>query len=1257
MRNGVLKVNSRSKKGITLVELIVAMTLTSIFAVLCVMLINPIERTYKSTLKLARAQLLADTLIDSIRKECDDVRHDEKTDVWITDLSGSDDSQLRNAGPANKADSGNTLVIRRNNNFAESIYAGAGINSDISNVVDNTLTPTGTAHAVETLMKTDPVNLKSGYVHFGYYQGKEDDAGFYPIEAYDYTNPVMAKTYGNFTVELNFSDLALKDDKYPAYVMCTVTIMENGKKIYSRSAVLCFAANGSGHGSGSGGSVTPKPVKKDVEVIVKWDDGNVMSKRPADGITITLKNGDGTVLRTHSLSGTAIRTTTTQRFKFVNVNVSGDYSVSQSPDPAADGYNSADVKKTANKFVITNKYSSVTLLSGPAFNAVLDEVTGKSGKKSIVSVIFGTGSGVDLSNADKIKNVAINAAGEIQPDYKLYYFADIKTAYVVSEDGKFIANTNCSSMFSGCEGLTGITWNENDGSFVIDTTNTTNMASMFKNCKAMTAFNVRDLVKGNCTSTASMFEGCSHAEKINNIYTWNTSKVKDMSRMFYYFAYEHADDKEVSIDVSHFNFSSCEDMTKMFANAEDDAHLKKAGKPITEIKFPAGSSSNLTDMNKVKHMDQMFYSNNHLLKITGFNCLNCGSLLSVNKMFDHCGDITELNINNLKMPKCDFESQYSTVNGKQGGFLGCESLEVIILDGWDISSETNLRDFFGYRKNLKKVSLKDCTAPNLESVEGLFYQCTSLEEAYLPNFVGEKCETIRAIFYQCNNLRAWDISGWKTGHVKYMRTAFYYTNSACSTPLKLDLSLWDFDSAIDLSEFCAFAGFSEIEFKTHSKDNPMSFNKCISNRRMFAECPRLTKIENFNHATFNSLEPFINKPDEHGNQKKDYGTDSIFYKCTSLTSLDISGLKMPTSESIRNMFNSCYELTTLNMDEIDLRKVTNYADSFSNCKKLTTLKLNFAKLNLATNLSFLSATIKNLELSNANLTGFTTLNALFSGKTSLEYVDFSYVELNDNIESAYQMFLGCKNLKKLVMKDFKAPASCKEMFKDCFSLSVCDLSGWNTDATTDMSYMFCNVSVKTGSYEPSLIDGIQKIELNVSNFNFINVTNMGYFAGINNTGYADRLDVIVFPEGDKADASKATDANRLFRYRVHITNIENLEYYKLSNTCTDISGMFSRVGCAEIDMRGINAAPGAKKDYMFDNCANLKTIYASSDSDFSTAGSATGMFNQSLKIVGGSGTVYTSSKTGRDYAKIDGGPTSPGYFTDYTQKPAPEANP
>ncbi|MCR5488445.1 MAG: prepilin-type N-terminal cleavage/methylation domain-containing protein, partial [Saccharofermentans sp.] len=131
--------NSHTKKGITLVELIVAMTLTSIFAVLCVMLINPIERTYKSTLKLARAQLLADTLVDSIRKEVDDVRHEEVTDVWITNLSGADDRALLDQNDhAPNLPSGNTLVFRRNNNYTEAIYAAVGITNDNKqDVADN----------------------------------------------------------------------------------------------------------------------------------------------------------------------------------------------------------------------------------------------------------------------------------------------------------------------------------------------------------------------------------------------------------------------------------------------------------------------------------------------------------------------------------------------------------------------------------------------------------------------------------------------------------------------------------------------------------------------------------------------------------------------------------------------------------------------------------------------------------------------------------------------------------------------------------------------------------------------------------------------------------------------------------------------------------------------------------------------------------------------------------------------------------------
>ena len=60
----------RSKRAITLVELIVAMTLTAIFASSCVLLIMPITKIYKHANDLSRAQLVADTVVDALRTEC-----------------------------------------------------------------------------------------------------------------------------------------------------------------------------------------------------------------------------------------------------------------------------------------------------------------------------------------------------------------------------------------------------------------------------------------------------------------------------------------------------------------------------------------------------------------------------------------------------------------------------------------------------------------------------------------------------------------------------------------------------------------------------------------------------------------------------------------------------------------------------------------------------------------------------------------------------------------------------------------------------------------------------------------------------------------------------------------------------------------------------------------------------------------------------------------------------------------------------------
>ena len=1206
---------SHSKKGITLVELVVAMTLTSIFAVLCVMLINPIERTYKSTLKLARAQLLADTLIDSIRKECDDVKHDDKASVWITDLSGDDSALLSTTAHASNDTSGNTLVIRRNNNFAESIYAGAEINADTSNVTGNPLTPTGTAHAVETLKLAGTDNLKSGYVHYGYYQGKEDDDGFYPIAAYDYTNPVMAKTYGNFTVELHFDQLARKDNKYPAYVMCTVKIMENGKKVYSRSAVLCFAANGSGHGSGSGGGGNHNVTSvRDIEVKIVWDDENNTSARPAGGVVITLWDKD----KTNSLgicTVSDVKSKSIQTFKFKNISTAyaiKDLSITQSADPAADGYLKAAISKNSSGFVIKNKYSNlpVTLLSGTAFNAIVQ-------KDKVQHVVFGSEAGirarVSLTGITPVR--AAISGSTLSDRYKLYYVSSSNTAYILSEDGYFIANPDCSHMFEGCKNLTSITWNagtENNGEFLINTSDTTNMASMFKDCTAMTTFNVKDLVQSSCLSTASMFEGCTAAQSINLISTWNTSGVTNMSRMFFNYAAKHNKKVSVSIDISSFRFNNCEDMSFMFANDSDKG-------TITNITFPLGTATNLTQYPKLRTMEKMFYGCGGLQNITNLNNLNCPVLKKADKMFDNCSNIKVLNLENFKMPQCEFEDKYNV-----GAFSGCNNLNTINLNGWDISGDTTLRDFFSRKKGqLKTVYLNDCTLPSSEySIEGLFYDSTSVSTVGMRGFVTDKCTTIRSLFYNCTSLKTLDIGSWNwnTSSVKYWRTVFY--NSRVQS---LDLSSLSFASAVDLSYIFQKASSKTIILPAPGNTGLYECPDCISVIGMFLECSNLTEARNFKNYSFPAEMKYGNIPDEHGS-KKMFGSGEIFKGCTSLTTIDISGFKMEKATSVASMFEGCVKLGT---------------------------------------------TEQGVFTWNMDMPAIETTQRMFAGCTGL-----TNITITGNMPKCKKtigMFMDCHNLTKVNLSGFNTPIAtdCQNMFENCYRLSIAvdDLRGWfdSWDTTTarNLTRLFYNCC-----YDVNGDNSVEKnMVIDISTMSFNKITRFIQMFSCDDPD-KDCLETIFLPVGDKGKAPTAQSMTGMFMSRKNLATIENLGDFRPGtglkkiksavdgNTTETENGAFYEMfdgasRLTSIDLSGFTfskyTAAALDPGKMFFGCSNLETIYVSSTQTYTgTIFVGTEIFNGCTKLVGhGTGVDdfdFFTHGDHNEYARVNQS-GYPGYFT------------
>ncbi len=202
------------------------------------------------------------------------------------------------------------------------------------------------------------------------------------------------------------------------------------------------------------------------------------------------------------------------------------------------------------------------------------------------------------------------------------------------------------------------------------------------------------------------------------------------------------------------------------------------------------------------------------------------------------------------------------------------------------------------------------------------------------------------------------------------------------------------------------------------------------------------------------------------------------------------------------------------------------------------------------------------------------------------------------ISCAY-WFSGFKNLKKIegienLNTSNVTDMSC--MFWGCESLTSLDVSNFNTSNVTDMSGMF--------------FECYNLKSLDVSNFNTSNVTDMSY----------------------------------MFRGCESLT-ILDVSNFNTSNV-TNMVGMFW--GCkslTSLDVSNFNTSNVTDMSKMFYNCANLKTIYAGAGWIIGKDTDSEGMFENSTKLVGGKGTIFSPAATDASRAKIDGGKANPGYFT------------
>ena len=163
-------------------------------------------------------------------------------------------------------------------------------------------------------------------------------------------------------------------------------------------------------------------------------------------------------------------------------------------------------------------------------------------------------------------------------------------------------------------------------------------------------------------------------------------------------------------------------------------------------------------------------------------------------------------------------------------------------------------------------------------------------------------------------------------------------------------------------------------------------------------------------------------------------TDSWFMYCSALT--NIIGMENLNTDNVKNMgamFYNCSSLTRLNVSGFDTSNVESMAYMFGNCSGLTSL-----------------------DVSSFNTSNVTDMGGMFSGCSGLTSLDLSGFDTS-NVLYMVGMFYGCSSLTSLDLSGFNTSnvIYMSDMFRGCSNLTTIYAGDdWSTASVTWSSFMF-----------------------------------------------------------------------------------------------------------------------------------------------------------------------------------------------------------
>lgn len=545
-------------------------------------------------------------------------------------------------------------------------------------------------------------------------------------------------------------------------------------------------------------------------------------------------------------------------------------------------------------------------------------------------------------------------------------------------------------------------------------------------------------------------------------------------------------------------------------------------------------------------------------------------------------------------------------------FYGCSKLATITgLENLNTVNVTDMSSMF-YDcscQGLTSLDVSGFKTDNVTNMSNMFNRCTGLTSLDLSGFNTENVTDMTGMFFGCGALTSLNVTSFKTGNVTKM--AFMFHN--CVGLTSLDLSSFKTDKVTEMESM--FENCNNLQTIYASSDWSTDAVDVQEGSNVFEDCRSLVGGKgtaydgdhiNYTYARIDMAPDapgyFTDKnaPTEYIIKVSVVGNGTVTIDSVTVASGTEEQITVPAGGNLKMFLNPAagYLFSTLELDGVNKNESVVAATATAPAS-YTLWKIYDEHTIVVTFVSKAVEAYAALSENNSKLT-------FYYDNMKDERGGMSVGPFNVNSDQSWSN--ARESITTVVFDD--SFASCTTLtstaywFFNCQNLQeITGLDKLNTANVTGMSYMFAGCS------------GL--ISLDVTNFKTDNVINM-------------------------------------YQMFYHCSGLTSLDVtnFKTDNV-TDMGYMFD--GCSgliSLDLSNFKTDKVANMHNMFNGCSSMRTIYAGGEWSTEAIYKANYeyMFDGCVNLVGGMGTSYSANHIDYTYARLDGGPAAPGYFSRHLSK-------